>query len=199
MGDFSIKEAFSVGYRKTVENIGLLISAVLIIFLIELSLYIFLNESAILIQFLIGTMLTLGFINISLKIYNSNESDVKIAELFKVFNYLGVYIIASSVYLLSTFIGFVFLFVPGFVVFVKFFFYSYYIVDEGAGILESLSKSWKATNGCGFKLFAFIIILFFVNLGGALLLGIGLFFTIPLSMMTVIHVYNEISYKNIVE
>ena len=72
---------------------------------------------------------------------------------------------------------------------IRFFFYSYYIVDEECDGIEALKKSWKLTENIALKLFGFILLMGILNLGGAMLCLVGLLITVPISMMATVYVY----------
>src|SRR4030042_562947 len=65
------------------------------------------------------------------------------------------------------------------------------IVDKKMGI-DSLSKSWQMTKGVKLNLFLFWILLALINIAGALLLLVGLFITVPLSMVATAYVYRKL-------
>lgn len=63
---------------------------------------------------------------------------------------------------------------------------------DGAGILESLKKSWELTHGHFWPLALFFAALILVNIAGALLLMIGLLLSIPVTMIAYAHVYQKL-------
>lgn len=71
-------------------------------------------------------------------------------------------------------------------------FYSYFMVDKNTGVVESLKKSFKATNGHFWRLVGLGIVLALVNLLGALALVIGLLVTIPIDWVARAYVYNSL-------
>lgn len=99
--------------------------------------------------------------------------------------------IASFLYGLMVVGGFILLIVPGIYLAIRFSYFSYYLVDKDAGIIDSLKMSWKLTDGAVINLFLFSLLLGLINIGGALLLGLGLLVTIPLSYIAMTHVYRK--------
>lgn len=75
----------------------------------------------------------------------------------------------------------------------RFQFFGYCIVDKNAGIRESLRVSYQMTQGIFWKLFILGIILILLNVAGAMVFFVGLFFTVPITMLITALVYERIS------
>lgn len=81
--------------------------------------------------------------------------------------------------------------VPGFYAGGRFLFLNYCLVGENLSLSQSFRASFARTNdNQGFLLRVFASLLIF-NIIGASVLGIGLLFTVPISMLTVSYLYNE--------
>lgn len=89
-------------------------------------------------------------------------------------------------------IGMVLLIVPGIILALMFMLYSYFIVDKGAGAIQSIKMSVKATAGHRWQLFGFALVCVLVNIVGALLLGVGLLVTIPTTMLAGVYIYRKL-------
>ncbi|PIY16553.1 MAG: hypothetical protein COZ15_05435, partial [Elusimicrobia bacterium CG_4_10_14_3_um_filter_49_12_50_7] len=100
--------------------------------------------------------------------------------------------VAGLLYGIMTFLGTLLLIVPGIILGIKFMFFSYFIVDKNAGIIESLEKSAELTKGSKTNIFLLALLLWLINAAGALCLGIGLIITMPLSMTAVAYVYRKL-------
>jgi Tfp pilus assembly protein PilP len=74
----------------------------------------------------------------------------------------------------------------------SFMFFSYAVVDRGAGPLNALRFSYLITKGAKLKLFLFILAAMGINILGSLLLMVGLLVTIPLTLVAVAHVYRRL-------
>ena len=71
-----------------------------------------------------------------------------VVELFSCFDKRIVTVfVAGLLYGIMTFLGTLLLIVPGIILGIKFMFFSYFIVDKNAGIIESLEKSAELTKG----------------------------------------------------
>jgi uncharacterized membrane protein len=63
---------------------------------------------------------------------------------------------------------------------IRFMFYQAFIVDDNAGMIESLTKSWKITKGQVLPLFLLGLTMLGIEIVGILVFGIGLFIALPL-------------------
>lgn len=83
---------------------------------------------------------------------------------------------------------------------IRFMFLNHAAIDnQNLGIIALLKKAAKITKGHTLDLLGFGILMLLVNIGGLLLLGIGLFVTIPLSMIAQVFVYEKITGKSVTE
>jgi len=65
-------------------------------------------------------------------------------------------------------------------------------VIEGAGIRESLHKSWEMTRGHALHLFLFMLALIVLNILGALVFLVGLLVSIPVTTIAYAHAYEKL-------
>ncbi len=98
--------------------------------------------------------------------------------------YLGASILAG----LSVIGGLILLIIPGIIVAVRLSMVRF-IVVEGAGIRESLNKSWAMTRGHTLNLLGLFLVLILLNILGAIALMVGLLVSMPVSMFAFAHVY----------
>ncbi|MDH6359059.1 hypothetical protein [Parabacteroides sp. PF5-9] len=80
-------------------------------------------------------------------------------------------------------IGFVFLIIPGFYLYYRLMFFPAFIIEEDAGAIESLKKSWEITRGQVLPLFTLSLVMCGICLLGYILLIVGVFIAIPLIYM----------------
>ena len=66
-------------------------------------------------------------------------------------------------------------------------------IEKGLGPVEALKASSSTTMGAKWDLFLFGLLLGLINLAGFLCLVVGLFATIPTSMVAYAYVYRELS------
>ena len=151
--------------------------------------YFFVNIIAIFIQLLTS----IGLISIFLDIY-----DYKIVYLSSLFKsskiMLMSYFATSLFYGILVIIGLFALIIPGIYLFIRFFFATYAVIDKKVDPIEALAFSGKITNNNLLKLSLFVLSIIGINVIGVLSLGIGLFLTLPISILAIIHVYRVLSF-----
>jgi membrane-anchored glycerophosphoryl diester phosphodiesterase (GDPDase) len=81
--------------------------------------------------------------------------------------------------------------IPGIYLIIRLMFTPYYIIDQGCGPIEGISRSWEKTKGNELDLFLFLLVLMLINVIGALLCGIGLLITYPVTYVAVALAYRR--------
>lgn len=140
--------------------------------------------------YLLRKLFDLGVIQTTLHVIE--EKKPLLSDLFSRTDVLWKAIVGDILYGLMVFGGIVLLIVPGIIWAVKYQYYSYLIVDKGMGPLEALKESGKMTQGVKWDLFVFDLLLGLINAVGAILLVVGLFVTIPLTMVAGAFVYRKL-------
>jgi uncharacterized membrane protein len=197
MKEFSIKEALSFGWQSFKSRIGFFIG----LFLLYEALMVIpqlgvqrvadhgLAVPLAVIILIFEWFLQAGIIKISLAV--ADGEDTQIGDLFSGGPVLLPFVLATLLYILAMGFGFL-LIVPGIIFFIMFQYYGYFIVDKKMGPVEALKASAALTKGVRWKLFGFGLVIGLLNIGGALLLLLGLFVTIPVSQMAIAHVYRKL-------
>jgi uncharacterized membrane protein len=201
MEKFSKKEAIKFGWEIAKKKIKFFVPLLILVFGVS-SLFDYLSDLAKKESFLISFLLTiigvalsiifsLGLIKISLKICDGEEP--KISDLFSQYPLFFKYLFASILKNLITLFGFILLIIPGIILSIRFGFFDYLIVDRNSRIVESLRKSWEITKGNAWNLFLLYILLGLINLLGFFALIVGLFWSIPTTMIAEAFVYRKLS------
>ncbi len=201
---FSMNEAISFGWETMKTNIGFFIGLLIIAFLIEhipdwIAGYAhkqglgfigyILNVTAV----VLALVVQLGKIKISLKFCKGIKGEFD--DLLSSFDLLINFIAASLLYLFIIMAGLILLIVPGVILGLKFSLYPYLMIEKGLGPIESLKASAIATDGAKMDLFLFGLMLMLINLAGFLFFVIGLFATIPTSMVAYAYVYRKLALR----
>lgn len=157
---------------------------------------------------LIGLVLGMVSTRISLDIYDSGQPNLhRIGELFPL---ILTYIVGKFIYALIFLIGLFLLIVPGIIFAYMFLYVGYLMIDRNIGALEgwnpimwivlafrgtfeALAESRILTDGYKWKLFFFSIAVAVVNLIGVVCLFVGLFVTIPTTLMASVYVYRKLA------
>jgi len=142
-------------------------------------------------DFVVTMIITLGAINVALK-YRDGE-DVEFANMFDRFGLLAAFLAAAVLTKLAIGIGLLFLVIPGIVVAVRFCLTGFLVVNEELGPIEAIQRSVRLTDGFGIDLFLFGMLLLGINILGALALGVGLFVSMPVTILAAAYVYRHLN------
>ncbi len=82
---------------------------------------------------------------------------------------------------------------PGMYVAILLFFVKYITVDREVKPRDALKESIKMTKGNRFALVEYLLVIIIVNMLGALALGVGLLFTVPLTIVGTTLIYKKLS------
>jgi len=201
MEKFSKKEAIKFGWEIAKKKIKFFIPLLILVFGTSF-LFDYLSDYARKESFLISFLLSiigvafsiifsLGLIKISLEICDGEEA--KIFDLFSQYRLFFRYLFASILKSIITLFGFILLIIPGIILSIRLGFFDYLIVDKNSKIIESLKKSWEITKGNTWNLFLLYLLLVLINLLGFFALIVGLFWSIPTTMIAEAFVYRKLS------
>lgn len=143
------------------------------------------------VSFVLGFVIDAGLIYVMLRLHDGK--DAKLEHLFSQYPITFQYFVATAAYTLMVLAGALFLIVPGIYLGLRYQFFSYFLVDKNASIADSFKESAKITEGQKWQLFRFGLALIGVNILGLLVFVVGLFVTVPLSMLATAYVYRKLS------
>ncbi len=204
----SIKESLKFAFNKTVENwlfaIGVLLSATFIIFCVTSignGIATLLSNSipylgallALILQVVLALFnmyIAVGLLYCYIKLYK--EGSASFTDLFAGMPFLKSYVIVTILFGLITGVGFLLFIIPGIILALKYLFYQIIVVDEKTQAIEALKRSGQLTDGAKWQLFLFLVILYVLNIAGALCFVIGLLFTVPMTIFAMLYIYNEL-------
>lgn len=197
---FSISEAIHFGWNTMKSNLGFFIGLLIFVFLFTslssiiaakaTEANIFLGIIFYIADFSLSIIISIGLVKIALRFCDNEKG--RFADLFSQYPLFPQYLVGSILYGLIVFAGTILLIIPGIIWGIQFCFYDYFIVDKGLGPIEALKRSSAITRGVKWDLFLFFLILSGINLLGALCLLIGLFVTIPTTMVALAFVYRKL-------
>jgi uncharacterized membrane protein len=195
---FSKKEAIGYGFKLAKENLFFFVALFVIVILISAAMSILSglarHEPAFsfvlwLLQTAVHLIIGIGLINISLKFLDNQKPKYKDLFYYKpIINFF----LASIIEGLIVIGGFILLVIPGIFFALRLQYTCYLVVDRNLSPIEAIKTSWKITRGNAWKLFFFGILLGLINILGFLCLIIGLFVTVPLSMLATTFVYRKL-------
>ena len=197
---FSISEAIHFGWNTMKSNLGFFIGLLIFVFLFTslssiiaakaTEANIFLGIFFYIADFSLSIIISIGLVKIALRFCDNEKG--RFADLFSQYPLFPQYLVGSILYGLIVFAGTILLIIPGIIWGIQFCFYDYFIVDKGLGPIEALKRSSAITRGVKWDLFVFFLVLSGINLLGALCLLIGLFVTIPTTMVALAFVYRKL-------
>jgi uncharacterized membrane protein len=202
MNNLTIKETFLEGWKYTKEHIGFLIGYLLIMIIVSILFRLvgdaFHEKNKLLIAFvvnvigaIVGLYMHMGFYNSALMITSWMKPTFE--QLYSNGRHFVSFFAANILFDLMVSVGLILLIVPGFYLLAKFGLFPFFILDQNLGPIEALKAASKASEGKRWFLFLFFISALLINIVGALLLVVGLLFTIPLTLLAFAVVYRKIT------
>ncbi len=197
---FSISEAIRFGWETTMKNLGFFIGllaaswaffiALFFAMRMALEVNIFLGVILHIFYYVSTIVISMGLVKIALKFYDNEKG--KFSDLFSQYRLFFNYLFALILYALIIWGGTLLLIIPGIIWGIKVWFFDYLVVDKKLGPIKALKKSSAITKGFKWDLLGFFFVAFVINLLGVLFLLIGLFVTIPVTMMATVFVYRKL-------
>ena len=140
-----------------------------------------------------SALIGMGVIAFLLKAHESVES-VSLKELWHpepFWKYFGTVIL----YGIAAAVGLVLLIIPGVIAMLALQFGDYIVIDKGLGPIEALKESMRITRGNLWELLVLFAFIAALNIAGALALLVGLFVTVPVSWLAIVHAYRTLEHK----
>lgn len=106
---------------------------------------------------------------------------------------LGSFLTVWFLYWLAVAVGLCIFLIPGIVLGVMLGFAPFLVLDSELPALAALQRSWELAKGALYDLILFWLVVLGVNLLGLMALGVGLFLTIPTTMVATAWVYRELA------
>jgi uncharacterized membrane protein len=199
MAQFSIQEALKAGWNIWKQNAWFLIGVTVVLFFLpSIPSYLansprvsgMLDTILVIIGWVLSLLMSIGMIKITLAFVDGVKAPWQ--ELFRHYTYLVKYVVASILYGLIVAAGLVLFVIPGIYLALKYQFAIYLIVDKNLGIFEAFGRSGQMTIGVKWQLLGWFIVQTLLNIVGALLLGIGLLVTAPVTMLAYAKIYRDL-------
>jgi uncharacterized membrane protein len=196
---FEIDKAFEYGWDAMKPNFWFFASILAFVFIIYAALsYLMKNSGSLnvvlnVIYYFVCILISLGLIKIALKIYEKKRNSF--LDIVNSYEMFLDYLIASVIYGVVVVIGLILIIVPGIILMNRLMFYPYLIVNKKMGPITALKKSWEMTKDHTGIIFIFWLMTSLINIIGVLIFGIGLFVSLPVTMMAQVYVYKQLSGK----
>jgi uncharacterized membrane protein len=191
-----IKEAWAL-FKKNLNIILALMGVYLVYYIAQYGVNYLFKESFLatilsLVFLIVFLVIQLGAYNLVLKIVDGHKATIQ-----DLYTYPNIAmkilrnIVAGIIVGVLVFGGLILFIVPGIYLGIRLMFFTYYIVDKDAGIMDSIKMSWNLTKNGVINLFFLSILFLLINFIGALFFGIGLAVTIPLTFLATALLYRK--------
>jgi uncharacterized membrane protein len=142
---------------------------------------------------LLGACILVAWTRVSLDITSDKNPSVDaIRAEFK--NFL-TYLFTFFVFQLALIVGFMLLIIPGIYVAVTYNWFAYLIAEKHYGAKESLKQSARLVDGARWQILKFFFAIVGLNILGLLALVVGLFVTVPMSMIAGALIYRALALR----
>lgn len=185
----SIKEIIKESWVKTKANYWFMF----VFLIIGIALTILTNKY-FLPSVIVSFAFSIALISMSIAIARGHKANINsLTSPFKTYKITLNYILSSILTLILIVIGIILLVIPGLYLSVKLSVYKYIAIDkENLGVIQILKESMKITDGYFFKIVLFGLTFLGINIIGFVLLGVGLFITIPLTVTAYALLYEKL-------
>ncbi len=197
---FSKAEALRFGWETLKAHLGFFLGLMLLIlglnFLPELGRRQTLEAAPLLALvwtlcgYLIQMATQMGLVRISLRLVDGRQP--RYGELFEDLANFGRYVAGNLLFLLIILGGLLLLVIPGVIWSIKYQFVPFLIVDRNIGIKKAFQESAGITLGARRELFLFFLLVMGINLLGLMAFVVGLFVTLPATMIAYSFVYRKL-------
>ncbi|MBP9668723.1 MAG: hypothetical protein KBE09_00330 [Candidatus Pacebacteria bacterium] len=141
-------------------------------------------------DYAVQTLVSMGIMAVGLKAYK-DTAHLSVHDLWHPTRFVP-YLIVTLLTGIAVIVGLVLLVVPGLVAMTMFLFAPYLVLDKGMSPIDAMKHSMKITEGRRMSLFVFLLSLIGANILGALLLGVGLLVSVPVSLLATVRAYRLI-------
>ncbi len=177
------------GWELFKQNPGGFIGFAVVFFIIQ-GILGYLPRIGGLISLAITAPLGAGFYVVSAKLMQRRTPEFQ--DFFTGFQFFVPLMLLSVVSSILIILGFILLIVPGVFLMVCYLFPSMLIIDRRLDFWPAMELSRRVVQSQWFGFFIFILLIILINLGGVLLLGVGLLVSLPVSACAVAAAYADI-------
>jgi uncharacterized membrane protein len=199
MNTFSAGSSIRAGWETFKKRPGIFIGAsalaIIILWLIS-----FLNATTIhmpvvfgigrVVVILLSVLVDMGLINFFLNA-SRDPMQAKISDLWHPEPYLS-YLGATLLVGILTLIGLILIIIPGLILALMWLFFKFLIVDKNLGPIQAMKERARLTKGHRLELLLLVLFAIVVNIIGAILFLVGLFFTVPITLLVMTSAYRAL-------
>ena len=194
MNTFTASSCIKFGW-ETFKKRALFLALVTLLFMVVLGLVRWIGHGLILtiISYGISILVDMGIVAFYLKAHDALAS-VTIHDLWHPKSYIN-YVLATLAVGILTVLGLIALIIPGIILILMWLFVKMLIVERDLKPLEAMKESARITKGNRSQLFLLLLLIIIMNIIGALLIGIGLLVTVPITLLSITHAYRLLAAK----
>jgi len=201
MNTFSPSESIKYGWETFKKRPWFFVGIALVIFVVSAignmfspghgkDMYGVVALAGFLISTAISILVDMGGINVTLKAHE-NVDTVEFKDLWHpqtFWKYLGAGILTG----LCVLAGLILLIIPGIIVGLMLMFVKYLVIERNLSPVAALKESNRITKGHKWPLLGLLAMVILLNLIGALLIGVGLLVSVPVTMLALVHAYRTL-------
>jgi uncharacterized membrane protein len=196
---FSISESLRFGYAKLKDNLGVSLglgaATVAVMFVLNGLVQASQRSAGLsfgvsLLSQLVQTLLSFVWLRFALAIYDGHRISAR--QLMPDGMTFLTYLAVSILYGLMVVVGLFFFILPGLYLAVRYGLSTFIVADRKRDMMAAFHESALLTQGVRWRLFGLGLVLILVNLAGALLFGVGLLLTLPLTAFAAVLVYRRL-------
>ncbi|MBI2612228.1 hypothetical protein HYW59_00210 [Candidatus Kaiserbacteria bacterium] len=141
----------------------------------------------------LSTLLSMGFTALVIRAHDTIES----AEVGDLWHPKPFWKFLAAEFLVGVivFIGLILLIVPGVIAILMLLFSVYIVIDRELGPIEAMKESMRITRGSRSELLLLVLMCIVLNILGMAALIVGLFISIPITALAVVHAYRTLERK----
>jgi uncharacterized membrane protein len=197
---FTISEVLNTSWTALKSQIWILVGlfigyiilcTVFSLLLIPLTGSVMLSLFGNLVYFAISLVITLGYTKNLFQALDGEEP--QFSAYGQQANKIGTAFVAGLIYGILVLIGTLLLIIPGIYLVLRLQFYMAFIVEEDAGIIESLQKSWDMTKDQVLPLLLLGLVMIGISILGFILLGVGILVAYPLVLLMYCCVFRRLN------
>jgi Predicted integral membrane protein len=102
-------------------------------------------------------------------------------------------IVAGLIVGIVVYIGTLLCIIPGLYLAARLFLFGFFIIDEDCNFIDAMKKSWEATKGEVLNIVLIILVLYLINILGAICCGVGMFVTTPMTVIALAILYRKLT------
>jgi len=140
----------------------------------------------------VGVQLTTFLLYTRVVLLCIDDEPAGMGDVLAAFRYIVPFAISGFVFSIVLFPAFMLLIIPGIYLMISLGFYSFYVMDQDRGPIESLIRSWKITRGHMKQLAFFYFVLCMVVFGGLICFMIGVIPASIVSSVAIARVYRQL-------